>query len=101
MREIRHTSKRFNVINSLNRAAWYRGNAPGIYPGGSWLESRTGQLLSGLRFFSFFPQSVQENGRMVPQLSHDHFLPKPFKFTIYLLSYHLTLFSLDSDSVTK
>jgi hypothetical protein len=39
-----------------------------------------------------FHQSLQANGKKVPQLGYDHLLPDPFQFTIRFSLYHSTLY---------
>jgi hypothetical protein len=51
--------------------------------------------------FSGLPRSHQANVRILLRLGPDRFLRNPFHFIITKLSYQLTLFSLDTDSVVK
>jgi hypothetical protein len=48
-----------------------------------------------------FPQSVQKNGGVEPQLDHNNFLPQLFQFIIHPPFYHLTLHSLVAGSIIK
>jgi hypothetical protein len=48
-----------------------------------------------------FPQSLQENVRIVPRLCQDCFLHNPIQYVIHQLFYHLRLYCLDADSAIK
>jgi hypothetical protein len=73
-------------------------NSVELYSEGAQFESRPAILayvLCGL------PQSLQENSEIVPRLGHDTFFLNAFQFTIYLSSYLLVLYVVDTDSVAK
>jgi hypothetical protein len=48
-----------------------------------------------------FRQPLQANTGIVSQLSHGRLLTNPFQLVIHKLSYHLTPYSLETDSVGK
>lgn len=48
-----------------------------------------------------FPQSLQTNAGIIPQLGQESFLPNPFQFIIYHSYYHQHYRISDHDSIAK
>jgi hypothetical protein len=70
--------------------------------GGAPFESRPDHRLSRLRFYVVFFSLSRQMPGVVPRLGHDHFLPDSNQFVIiYASSYHLTLYSLVTESVVE
>jgi hypothetical protein len=48
-----------------------------------------------------FRQSLQEIAWILHQLGHDRLLASNFQLTSHILSYHLTLYTFDTENVVK
>jgi hypothetical protein len=63
--------------------------------GNSWVQTSASRKYNSNHVCRGFPQSLQEYDGMVQQISHDTFLPHPFLFIIYQLSYRSNLYNLN------
>jgi hypothetical protein len=99
---LKHTGKSVSVTwRFMSRNQTRLPSSSDLYlGGGDQFVSRLVRRLPKF-FFCCFPQSIQATTGMVPRLGHDRFLPNPFRIIIHQSSYHLTLYSLATNSVVK
>jgi hypothetical protein len=76
-------------------AGWSCSNTLDLYSGGAWFKSWLGHSYPDLDFYDF-PQLLQANSRIVPQLGHYYFLTNPLQFISHWSSFDSVLYSLDS-----